>query len=274
MSKPLKTVIEPVSGFQLPNFKEIWSYRELFWVLLSRDILVRYKQTVLGGLWALLKPFLMMVVFSVVFGKFAKVPSDGFPYPIFLYSALLPWTLFSGTLSQSSTAILGSGYVVKKIYFPRLIIPVAAAGSPVVDYLIANTLLVGMAIYFGIVPTWQIVLLPLMILCLSLAGQGVGMALGALAVSYRDFRHIIPFVVQLWMFVTPVIYGSSLLPQKWQFLLLLNPITGIVEGCRHIWLGQPLDLLGVGFSALLCVVIFIIGLVVFQQQENKMADRI
>jgi lipopolysaccharide transport system permease protein len=274
VSKPFKTVIEPVSGFQWPNFKEIWSYRELFWVLLSRDIRVRYKQTVLGALWALLKPFMMMVVFSLVFGKFAKVPSDGFPYPIFLYSALLPWTLFSGTLSQSSTAILGSGYVLKKIYFPRMIIPVAAAGSPVVDYLVANALMVAMAIYFGIAPTWQIVFLPMMVFCLSLAGQGVGMALGSLAVSYRDFRHIIPFVVQIWMFVTPVIYGSSLLPEAWQFLLFLNPVTGLVEGCRHIWLGQPLDLLGVSVSAFLCVMIFVLGFVVFQQQESKLADRI
>jgi lipopolysaccharide transport system permease protein len=155
-----------------------------------------------------------------------------------------------------------------------MIIPVAAAGSPVVDYLVANALMVAMAIYFGIAPTWQIVFLPMMVFCLSLAGQGVGMALGSLAVSYRDFRHIIPFVVQIWMFVTPVIYGSSLLPEAWQFLLFLNPVTGLVEGCRHIWLGQPLDLLGVSVSAFLCVMIFVLGFVVFQQQESKLADRI
>jgi lipopolysaccharide transport system permease protein len=274
VSKPLKTVIEPVSGFQIPNVKEIWFYRELFWVLLSRDIRVRYKQTILGGLWALIQPFMMMVVFSVIFGKFAKVPSDGFPYPIFLYSALLPWTLFASTLSESSGAILGSGYVVKKIYFPRLIIPIAAAGNPVVDYLVANVLMIAMAIYFSIAPGWQVVLIPLMVFFLSLAGQGVGMILGSLSVSYRDFRHIIPFVVQIWMFMTPVIYGSSLLPEAWQFLLVLNPITGLVEGCRHIWLGQAIDLWGVGLSSLFCLAIFVIGLSIFQQQENKMADRI
>ena len=273
VSTPLKTVIEPQRGFQMPNFKEIWSYRELFWVLLARDIRVRYKQTVLGGLWALIQPFMMMVVFSLVFGKFAKVPSDGFPYPIFLYSALLPWTLFASTLSQSSNAILGSSYVVKKVYFPRIIIPIAGAGSPVVDYLVANLLMVAMAVYFGIAPTWEIVFLPLMMLCLSLAAQGVGMGLGAFAVSYRDFRHVIPFVVQIWMFVTPVIYGSSLLPEGWQFVLRLNPITGLVEGSRHIWLGQPLDFMDIGLSIVLSLGIFIFGFAVFQQQENKMADR-
>ncbi len=273
MSTPLKTVIEPIHGFQMPNFREIWSYRELFWVLLARDIRVRYKQTVLGGLWALIQPFMMMVVFSVIFGKFAQVPSDGFPYPIFLYSALLPWTLFASTLSQSSNAILGSSYVIKKVYFPRIIIPIAGAGSPVVDYLVANLLMVVMAVYFGIAPSWEIVLMPLIILLLSLAAQGVGMGLGAFAVSYRDFRHVIPFVVQVWMFVTPVIYGSSLLPEEWRFVLMLNPITGLVESSRHIWLGQPLDFASLGFSSLLSVAIFIFGFAIFQQQENKMADR-
>jgi len=273
VSTPLKTVIEPIHGFQMPNFREIWSYRELFWVLLVRDIRVRYKQTILGGLWALLQPFMMMVVFSVIFGKFAEVPSDGFPYPIFLYSALLPWTLFASTLSQSSNAILGSSYVIKKVYFPRIIIPIAGAGSPVVDYLVANLLMVAMATYFGIAPSWQILLMPIIVLLLSMAAQGVGMGLGAFAVSYRDFRHVIPFVVQVWMFVTPVIYGSSLLPEEWRFVLLLNPITGLVEASRHIWLGQPLDFSSLGFSSLLSVAIFIFGFAIFQQQENKMADR-
>lgn len=273
MASRLKTVIEPISGLQLPKPSEVWAYRELLWVFLARDVSVRYKQTVLGGLWALIQPFMMMVVFSVIFGKFAKVPSDGFPYPIFLYSALLPWTLFAATLGQSSSAILGSETLIQKVYFPRIIIPTAAAGSPLVDYFVANILMVGLAIYYGVVPSWQIVLLPFIIFFLSLAAQGAALALGGLAVSYRDFRHVIPFVVQIWMFVTPVIYGANLLPEQWRFVFLLNPISGLVESSRHLWLNQSLDWVALGISVVMSVVMWSVGLMIFQQQEIKMADR-
>ena len=273
MPHRLKTVIEPVVGVRWPKPAELWAYRELLWVFLARDIKVRYKQTVLGGLWALIQPFMTMVVFSVIFGKFAKVPSDGFPYPIFLYSALLPWTLFASTLTQSSSAILGAEMIIKKVYFPRLIIPTAAAGTPLIDYLVSSVLMVGMAIYYGVAPSWEIVFLPLLLFFISLCAQGMGLLMGGLAVSYRDFRHVIPFVTQIWMFVTPVIYGASLLPEPWQFLLLFNPIAGLVEGSRHIWLNQPLDLFALLFSAGLSVLVWLVGLMVFQRQEAKMADR-
>ncbi len=273
MPARLKTVIEPPRGLQLPKPAELWAYRELLWVFMFRDVRVRYKQTVLGGLWAIIQPFMMMVVFSVIFGKFAKVPSDGFPYPIFLYSALLPWTLFASTLSQSSGAIIGAEMLIKKVYFPRLIIPSAAAGSPLVDYLVANVLMVGLAVYYGVTPSWQIVFIPVLIFFISVAAQGAALALGGMSVSYRDFRHVIPFVVQIWMFVTPVIYGASLLPEKWRFLLLLNPIAGLVESCRFIWLNQPLDWMGLGLSILMSLALWFVGLLIFQGQENKMADR-
>ena len=273
MPHRLKTVIEPVVGVRWPKPAELWAYRELLWVFLARDIKVRYKQTVLGGLWALIQPFMTMVVFSVIFGKFAKVPSDGFPYPIFLYSALLPWTLFASTLTQSSSAILGAEMIIKKVYFPRLIIPTAAAGTPLIDYLVSSVLMVGMAIYYGVAPSWEIVFLPLLLFFISLCAQGMGLLMGGLAVSYRDFRHVIPFCHPNLDVCDPGDLRRQSVAGAWQFLLLFNPIAGLVEGSRHIWLNQPLDLFALLLSAGLSVLVWLVGLMVFQRQEAKMADR-
>jgi lipopolysaccharide transport system permease protein len=264
--------IEPPRGWRLLDWRELWAYRELFWVLTTRDIKVRYKQTVLGAAWAILRPFLTMVIFSVVFGRLAKMPSDGFPYPVFVYAALLPWTFFSVAISASGQSLVGSANLVSKVYFPRLIIPLSSVGAGLVDLLISTGILLLMMLWYGVGWSWNLAAAPLLLIAVVFTSLGVGTLLSALTVSYRDFTHLTPFMVQIWMYVTPVIFPVNLVPERWQWLLYLNPMTGLVEGFRSAFLGKPFDLTGLGLSFAIAIATLVIGVAYFEKVERRFAD--
>lgn len=266
------TVIEPSRGWRSLNLRELWAYRELLWVLTERDIKVRYKQTVLGAAWAVIQPLMLMVVFSVFFGKLAKMPSDGLPYPIFAYCALLPWTFFTNALSSSAGSVVGSANLISKVYFPRLIVPLASIGSWLVDFAIAAVILLGLMLYYGIDWSWGLLAVPLLVLAVLFVALGVGTLLAALTVAYRDFRYVIPFLLQFWMFATPVVYPASLVPERWQWILHLNPMSGLVEGFRAAFLGRPFDVAAIGVSLVVAVVLFTVGVAYFEKVERRFAD--
>lgn len=266
------TVIEPPKGWHMLDWRELWAYRELLWVLTARDVKVRYKQTVLGAAWAIIRPVTAMVIFSVVFGQLAKMPSDGYPYPVFVYAALLPWTFFSTAISTSAQSLVGSAHLVSKVYFPRLIIPLASAGSGLIDLLVSTGILLLMMLWYGVGWSWNLLAAPVLLAAVVFAALGVGTMLSALTVAYRDFIHITPFLVQIWMYVTPVIFPVSLVPPRWQWLLYLNPMTGLVEGFRAAFLGKPLDLPGLGVSLGISIVLFIAGVAYFERVERRFAD--
>src|SRR5438105_538553 len=231
-------ILRPSSGFLKLNLRDLWEYRELLGFLAWRDIKVRYKQTALGAAWAILQPVMTMMVFSIFFGRLAKVPSDGIPYPVFAYAALLPWQLFAFALSESANSLVASQNLIKKVYFPRLVIPIASVLAGLVDFAIAFVVLIGLMAYYGIRPTAAVAALPLFILFAVVSALSVGLWLSALNVQYRDVRYVIPFLTQFWMFVTPVAYPSSLVPEKWRTLFGLNPMSGVVEGFRLALLGK------------------------------------
>ena len=266
------TVIEPARGWRLLDWRELWAYRELLWVLTSRDIKVRYKQTVLGAGWAILRPFITMVIFSVVFGQLARMPSDGYPYPVFVYAALLPWTFFAAAIGTSGGSLVGSSHLVSKVYFPRLIIPLSSVGAGLVDLLISTGILLLMMLYYGVGWSWNLLAAPLLLLFVVFAALGVGTLLSALTVAYRDFTHLTPFMVQIWMYITPVIFPVSLVPERWQWLLYLNPMTGLVEGFRAAFLGKPFDLTGLGISFAIAIAVFLVGVAYFEKVERRFAD--
>ena len=266
-------VIQPRSGWIAVDWSEMLHYRELLYFLVWRDVKVRYKQTVIGGAWAIIQPLMTMVVFSVFFGTLAKVPSDGLPYPVFAYTALLPWGLFAYALSESSNSLVNNQNLIQKVYFPRLLMPLAAVVAGLVDFGIAFVVLLGMLLYFGISPTWAIVTLPLFVLFALATALAVGMWLSALNVQYRDVRYVIPFLTQFWLFITPVAYPSSLVPEPWRAVYGLNPMAGVVEGFRWALLGKsdpPGVLLAVSVGAVL--VLLMSGLVYFQKMEATFAD--
>lgn len=266
------TVIEPPRGWHMLDWRELWAYRELLWVLTARDVKVRYKQSVLGAGWAIIRPFTTMVIFSVVFGQLAKMPSDGMPYPVFVYAALLPWTFFSTAITTSAQSLVGSSHLVSKVYFPRLIIPLASAGAGLVDLLISTAILLLMMLWYGVGWSWNLLAAPLLLLAVVFAALGIGTLLSALTVAYRDFTHITPFLVQIWMYVTPVVFPVSLVPKEWQWLLYLNPMTGLVEGFRSAFLGKPFDLSGLAVSLAVAVALFAIGVAYFERVERRFAD--
>lgn len=266
------TVIEPPAGWRAVNWSELWEYRELLWVMTTRDIKVRYKQTVLGAGWAIIRPLLTMIMFTVIFGKFAKMPSDGFPYPIFVYAALLPWTFFSTAVSNGGQSLVGSAPLLSKVYFPRLIIPVTSVGSSLVDFLVSTVLLLAMMLWYGVGWTFQLTLaLPLLVVLVAVS-VGIGMLLAAVTVTYRDFTHITPFLVQMWMYVTPVVYPMGVVPERWRWLLYLNPMTGVVEGFRSALLGKPPDLAALASSVAWAVVLLIAAVAYFERVERRFAD--
>lgn len=266
------TVIEPPKGWHMLNWRELWAYRELLWVLTARDIKVRYKQTVLGAAWAIVRPVLTMLIFSVVFGTLAKMPSDGFPYPVFVYAALLPWTFFATAISTSGQSLVGSTNLVSKVYFPRLIIPLSSIGAGLIDLAISTGILLLMMLWYGV--GWSVNLLaaPVLLMAVIFIALGVGTLLSALTVAYRDFTHLTPFIVQIWMYITPVIFPVSLVPERWQWLLYLNPMTGLIEGFRSAFLGKAFDMQGLGISFAMAVVIFVIGVTYFEKVERRFAD--
>ena len=265
--------ISPPSRWTSLEFRELWEYRELLYFLIWRDVKVRYKQTALGAAWAVIQPFFMMVVFSLFFGRLAKVPSDGIPYPVFTFCALLPWQLFANALTESSNSLVGNQNLITKVYFPRLVVPISAVLGGLVDFVIAFVILLGMMLYYGIVPGWAIVTLPGFILLAVMTALGVGLWLSALNVQYRDVRYTIGFLVQLWLFLTPVAYPSSIVPEKWRPLYGLNPMAGVVEGFRWALLGKsqpPGALLWV--SVAVVIVILFGGLYYFRRMEQQFAD--
>jgi lipopolysaccharide transport system permease protein len=266
-------VLQPSNGFVRLNLRDVWAYRELLFFLIWRDVKVRYKQTALGAAWAILQPVMTMVVFSVFFGRLAKMPSDGIPYPVFAFAALLPWQLFAYALSESSNSLVGSQHLITKVYFPRLVVPLAAVLAGLVDFAIAFAVLLALMWYYGIVPTAAIVLLPLFVLLAVVTALAAGLWLSSLNVKYRDVRYTIPFLTQFWMFATPVAYPSSLVPEHWRPLFGLNPMAGVVEGFRWALLGKaqgPGPLLAVSVVAV--VILLIGGLMYFRQMETTFAD--
>jgi len=268
-----KIVIKPSRGWVSLKLRELWEYRELLYFLTWRDIKVRYKQTVLGAAWAIIQPFLTMVIFSLFFGKLAKVPSDGIPYPIFSYAALVPWTFFANGLSQASNSLVASANLIKKVYFPRLAIPLATVFSGVVDFAFAFMVLIGMMLYFGAAPTSNVVWLPLLLLLAFVTSLGVSLWLSAMNVQFRDVRYTIPFLTQFWLFATPIAYPSSLLSEPWRTLYGLNPMVGVTEGFRWALLGTdtaPGPIIIV--SSVMALLLLVSGAFYFRRMEKTFAD--
>ena len=267
------TVIEPKKGWVPVDLKEIWNYRELLYFLTKRDIKVRYKQTVLGGLWAIIQPLFTMIVFTLFFGRLAKIPSDGIPYPIFVYAGLLPWTYFANAVTASGNSLVGSANLITKIYFPRLIVPASASLAGLLDFFIAMLVLGALMIHYNFIPCIAILLFPFLVGLTFFCSVGVGLWLSALNVQYRDIRYVIPFLIQLWMFVSPVIYPVSMVEQKYQWLLALNPMGGVIKAFRASILGHlPIDWFLLGLSAVIILFIFFSGLYYFRRMEKVFAD--
>ncbi len=269
-------ILKPPSGWTALNLGDLWRYRELIYFMTWRDLKVRYKQTLLGASWAVLRPFMTMVVFSIFFGNLAKVPSDGMPYPIFSYTALLPWELFVTALTVASRSLVVNSNMITKVYFPRIILPLSSILAGVVDFFIALLVLIGMMIYYHVRPGPAIWTLPLFLLMALIAAIGVGLWLSALNVQYRDIGYITPFLTQFWLFITPIAYPASLVPEKWRIFFALNPMTGVVDGFRWALLNNqqsaPNSMWVV--SSLIAVIILITGLFYFRRMERHFADLI
>lgn len=265
-------IIRPSQGWMPVNLGELWEYRELLYFLTWREIKVRYKQTLLGFGWAIIQPLMLMIVFTLFFGNLAKVPSEGIPYPLFNYAALLPWMLFAEGVTRSTSSLIMGSALVQKVYCPRLVMPLAGILSPVVDFAIAFVLLIGMMFYFGYLPTVGMLWLPAFILLAMMTSLGVGLWLSAINVRYRDVRYVVPFLVQLWLFASPVVYSSSLLPERFQVLYGLNPMAGVIDGFRWSLLGTnpPGTLLAV--SVIIVIILLISGAFYFRRMEKTFAD--
>jgi lipopolysaccharide transport system permease protein len=264
--------LEPSQGWNNRTLSDIWAYRELLYFFIWRDVKVRYKQTLLGAGWAIIQPLMTMVVFTIFFGHLAKVPSDGLPYPVFSLMALVPWTYFAAALAGCSTSLSGYQHIISKVYFPRLIIPMAAVIAPLVDFAIGFVILIGFMAWYRIVPGPSIVWLPALMLLALATAAGVGVWLAALNVRYRDVRYVVPFVVQLWMFATPVAYPASLVPERWRAVYGLNPMAGVIEGFRGALAGGPAPGVITLVSAAVVVVLIAGGAMYFRRLEGTFAD--
>ena len=267
--------VERSNRWSLPSFREIWQYRELGYFLAWRDIRVRYKQTVLGAAWALVQPFMTMVVFSFFFGALAKIPSEGVPYPIFAFTALVPWSYFQNTLTQISNSMVIGRDLIGKVYFPRILIPVAALLSALLDFGLSFAALLVLMLYYGMMPTLNAVFLPILFMFAIVTSLGVGLWLATLNVKYRDVAFIAPFLVQFWLFATPIAYPSSLVPARWRILYGINPMTGVVEGFRWAMLGtEAVSLPTFVVSGIISVLLLVTGLIYFKHYERAFADMI
>jgi len=255
-------------------WKDLWNYRELFYFLAWRDILVRYKQTAIGIIWALLRPFLTMIAFTIVFGKLAKLPSEGVPYPILVFTALLPWQFFSNAFSESSNSLIFNTNLISKVYFPRLVIPTSSVIVSFVDFVISGAILFALMVWYDFWPTWRVLTLPFFILIAFTVSMGAGLWISALNVKYRDFRYIVPFIVQFGLYISPVGFSSSVVPEKWRLLYSMNPMVGVIEGFRWAILGKNIEFYFPGFSLSICLVflIFTGGLWFFRKTERTFAD--
>jgi lipopolysaccharide transport system permease protein len=273
MAQETELIIRPRKGFSALNLGELWQFRELLYFLAWRDIKIKYKQSLLGVGWVVLRPVITMIVFSLLFGRLGKFPSEGVPYPIFVFLGLLPWTYFASSLSMSSASLVGGGNLISKIYFPRLLIPLSSAISELLDLLVSMAVLVLMMFYFDIVPKPGILLVPPLMLGIFITVIGPGMFLSAVNVRYHDVKHVVPFLVQLWMFMTPVIYPVNFIPEKYRLLMYLNPMAGPIEAFRACVLGhKPVNVEGLAISLCVSVVMFAIGLLYFKRVERTFAD--
>ena len=270
-TEPL-VVIQPSRGWKLLSLKDIWAYRELLFFLTWRDVKVRYKQTALGAVWAILQPLFMMLIFTIFFGRLAGVASSGIPYPLFALAGLVPWTFFSNAIAASGNSLVGSSNLITKVYFPRLLVPAAAMLAGLVDFALAFAMFCVLMIYYGVAPTMQVLVLPVLILLTALFALGVGTWMSALNVKYRDVRFALPFLIQLWLFVSSVIMPSSSLGPKWRRLLLLNPMSGIIEGYRSALFGLTFDWTALGIAALITVAVLIYAFYSFARVERSFAD--
>lgn len=270
------TLVIEVGQTEKHYWKDVWRYRELFYFLAWRDILVRYKQTAIGFAWALLKPLLTMLVFTLVFSKLAKLPSNGVPYPILVFAGLLPWQFFSNAFSGAGDSLISNSSMISKVYFPRLVVPASAVIVSFVDFILSGVILVGLMLWYGFVPSWHVLALPLFILITFAAALGAGLWLAALNVKYRDFRYIVPFVVQFGLYVSPVGFSSSIVPEKWRLLYSANPMVGVIDGFRWAILGDSAGLYwpGIVLSVILVTVILLTGIIFFRKTERGFADLI
>jgi lipopolysaccharide transport system permease protein len=272
---PYETVLEPPKSWLALRLGELWEFRELLYFLTWRDIKVRYKQTLLGATWAIIQPVFTMVIFSVIFGRLAKLPSDGIPYPIFSYTALLPWQLFSRAMADASSSLTTNQNMITKIYFPRLFLPASSILGGLVDFGIAFLVLLGLMVYYQTPLTWRVLWLPAFILLALVTAMAVGMWLSAVNVRYRDVKYVTPFLVQIWLYATPIAYSRTLIPDEWQLIYSLNPMSGVVDGFRWVLLGQSVEIGWLfSVSVLMVVVLFIGGLIYFQRMERTFADLI
>jgi lipopolysaccharide transport system permease protein len=271
--KPLLTIV-PSRGWVALNLADVWAHRELLYFLTWRDIKIRYKQTALGALWAVIQPLFPMLIFTLFFGRLAKMPSDGIPYSVFAYAGLLPWTYFAAAVGNSASSVVGSSNLISRVYFPRLIIPASAVLAALVDFAIAFVLLGGLMLYHRIPVTPAVLMLLPLIALVTLLALGFGMLLAGLTVKYRDFRFALPFLIQVWMFATPVIYPASLVPQKWRWVLALNPLTGVIEGFRSCLFGRPFDWNSLVFSAAFAACMLVYSAYTFRRMERIFADLI
>jgi len=265
--------IQPKKGWRLLNFGELREYRDLFYFLVLRDIKVKYKQTVLGVMWAALQPFFSMIIFTIFFGKLAKMPSDGIPYPVFNYTAMLLWTYFSTSISTSGNSLISNTSYITKVYFPRLIIPIAPIIAGLIDFFIAFFLLLAMMVYYKIYPGVQLLFVPFLVLLMMISASGVGMMLAALNAKYRDIKYTIPFLIQLWMFASPIVYPASLVPKQFKILYAMNPMVGIIEGFRSAMLGKaaiPFQMIIA--STMISILLFFVGMLYFRRMEKYFAD--
>jgi lipopolysaccharide transport system permease protein len=267
-------VIEPRSGWMPIGWRELWEYRELLGFLVWRDVKVRYKQTVLGAAWAILQPVLNMAVFTVLFGRWAKMPSDGVPYPLFAFAALLPWTFFSNAIAAASSSLVGNTHLISKVYFPRLLVAFASLGTGLLDLAVALVVMFALMAGYGVAPTMRLLALPLLVALTAATACGIGAALAALCAIYRDFRYVVPFALQFWMFASPVIYPASMVPPRWRPIFLLNPLVGIIDGFRASLLGQPFDLSALAASAIITFAAGWCSLMYFRRVERRVADLI
>jgi len=267
-----KIVIRPSRGWSSINLKEIWDYRELLYFLVWREIKVRYKQTLLGAAWAIIQPLSMMIVFTLFFGKFVKVPHSNVPYPLFSYSALLPWMLFSEGLGRSAQSVIVDGRIINKVYFPRLILPVSGVITPLVDFVFAFAVFLGIMFYYGVVPDARIIFLPLFVGLALITSMAAGFWLSAINVQYRDVRYTIPFLTQLWFFASPVVYSSASMPKSWQFFYSLNPMVGVIEGFRWVLLGTEPPGHMIVASTAITLIVLILGAFYYRKTEKTFAD--
>jgi lipopolysaccharide transport system permease protein len=269
---PPRVLIESEeSGVQL-NLGEVWDYRELLYFLTLRDIKVRYKQTLMGAVWVIIQPLMMMLIVTLVFNRFARLDAGSMPYPLFAYSGLLIWTFFASGVTNGTNSLVSNSNLITKVYFPRMFIPAAAVGAGLFDLCIASLLLLALVVYYGVAFTWELLLLPVFVLLATVLALGVGMMVAALTVKYRDLRHALPFVIQFLMFASPVIYPSSIVPERWRWILVVNPLTGILEGFRAALVGQRIEWTLVAASAVVSTALLALAVYVFRRAEDSFAD--